>query len=522
MDFTNVKFEHQDENMNIQLGDKIDINTFIEIARFKKQIEFSEQYVKRVKKSREVLEEMMASDELMYGITTGFGALCSEKISQEQTAELQENLILSHAVSVGDPLNEEQVRACMLMILQNLGQGYSGVRFEVLEMIRQFLNLNLIPWMPKEGSVGYLAPEAHFALTLIGRGRIFYQGKLCTAVEVLQAENIQPIQLHAKEGLALISGTTSTTALGALALYDMQNAAKSADIIAALTLESLEGILVAFDERVMNVRPHPEQAKTASNIRRLLKDSELALQRHPIKLQDALSLRCIPQLHGAAKKVLNDALVTIEIEMNACCDNPIVWYDLDLDQKEIISACNPDSSYVGLAMDTAAIAATNLAKMSERRNNRLIDGSLSGFPSFLIKQPGLNSGLMIPQYTQAALLNDMRILSHPATIDNTPTCGNQEDYVAMVYNASKKAISVVDKLEYILAIELLSAYYSQQFLLENKKHSLAVETILTELQKTIQVPEKDAYIFQFITEIKSMIHNGTLVSIVENVIGELN
>lgn len=520
MAFADVKSEHQDENMDIQLGDKIDINTFIQIARFKKKVEFSEQYVTRVKKSREVLEEMMSSDQLMYGITTGFGALCSEKISQQQTAELQENLILSHAVSVGEPLNEEQVRACMLMILQNLGQGYSGVRFEVLETIRQFLNLNLIPWMPKEGSVGYLAPEAHFALTLIGRGRIFYQGELRATAQVLQAENIQPLQLQAKEGLALISGTTSTTALGALALYDMQNAAKSADIIAALTLESLEGILVAFDERVMSVRPHPEQAKTASNIRRLLQGSELALHRHPSKLQDALSLRCIPQLHGAVKKVLNDALVTIEIEMNACCDNPIVWHDLD--QTEIISACNPDSSYVGLAMDTAAIAATNLAKMSERRNNRLIDGSLSGFPSFLIKQPGLNSGLMIPQYTQAGLLNDMRILSHPATIDNTPTCGNQEDYVAMGYNASKKAVSIVDKLEYILAVELLSAYYSQQFLSQDKKHSLAVDVILKRIEKLIQVPEKDAYIFEFITELKSMIHDGVLISIVENTIGELN
>ena len=381
--------------MDIMLGNKIDINTFIQIARFKKSIRFSEHYISRVQKSREVLEEMMASDQLMYGINTGFGVLCSEKISQQQTAELQQNLILSHAVSVGDALSEEQVRACMLMILQNLGQGYSGVRIDVLEMIRQFLNLNLIPWMPKEGSVGYLAPEAHFSLTLLGQGQIFYQGELQPASTVLQAVNIQPIQLLAKEGLALISGTTSTTALAALAIYDMQKAVKSADIIAALTLESLEGVLVAFDDRVMRVRPHPEQSQTAANIRHLLQDSDFALQKHPTKLQDALSLRCIPQLHGAVKKIFNDAVITIEIEMNSCCDNPIVWHDLD--EQEIISACNPDSSYVGLAMDAAAIAATNLAKMSERRNNRLVDGSLSGFPYFLIKEPGLNSGLMIPQ-----------------------------------------------------------------------------------------------------------------------------
>lgn len=209
--------------MNIQLGDKIDLNTFIQVARFKTQLEFSENYVARVKKSRSVLDIMMSTDEPMYGITTGFGALCSEKISPQQTAELQENLILSHAVSVGDPLNQEQVRACMLMILQNLGQGYSGVRFEVLDQIRLFLNLNLIPWMPREGSVGYLAPEAHLALTLTGRGKLYKNGELRSAQDVLNEENIRPIKLQAKEGLALISGTTSTTALAALALYDMLN-----------------------------------------------------------------------------------------------------------------------------------------------------------------------------------------------------------------------------------------------------------------------------------------------------------
>lgn len=506
--------------MNIQLGDKIDLNTFIQVARFKTQLEFSENYVARVKKSRSVLDIMMSTDEPMYGITTGFGALCSEKISPQQTAELQENLILSHAVSVGAPLNQEQVRACMLMILQNLGQGYSGVRFEVLDQIRLFLNLNLIPWMPREGSVGYLAPEAHLALTLTGRGKLYKNGELRSAQEVLNEENIRPIKLQAKEGLALISGTTSTTALAALALYDMQNAAKSADIIAALSLESLEGILIAFDERVMNVRPHPEQAQTASNIRRLLKDSELAQLRHPTKLQDALSLRCIPQLHGAVKKVLNDALITIEIEMNACCDNPIIWHDQN--QQEVISACNPDSSYVGIAMDTAAIAATNLAKMSERRNNRLIDGHLSGFAYFLIQKPGLNSGLMIPQYTQAALLNDMRILSHPSTIDNTPTCGNQEDYVAMGYNAAKKAISIVDKLEYILAIELLSGYYAHHFLPKNKRRSPPMQAVILALEKRIKISDKDTYFYSFINEIKGMIHDGVLLKMIEDKIEKLD
>jgi histidine ammonia-lyase len=299
----------------------------------------------------------------------------------------------------------------------------------------------------------------------------------------------------------------------------MINAAKTADIIGALSLETQKGVMRAFDDRVMAVRPHEDQGATADNVRRMLSDSGVLKHYAGQRLQDALSLRCIPQLHGAAKKTLYDAKKTIEIEMNSCCDNPMI-FEKD-GEADVVSACNADSAYVGIAMDTSAIAATMIAKMSERRNNRFLDEGLSGYPYFLVKNPGLNSGLMIPQYTQAGMLGDMRILSTPSVIDNTPTCCNQEDYVAMGYNASKKAIKVAEYLEYILAIELLSGYEAQQFLDAGLKRSSATAGIIAELAKTVPVMEQDMYLFPHIEHIRCLIHNGTLLKIAEEVVGEL-
>ena len=503
----------------VLLGEKIDIEQLIAVARFGAKVEFSENYCQRVDKARALVEKWVDEGRAMYGITTGFGALCTQAISKEETAQLQENIILSHSTSVGEPFTGEQARATMLMVLQNLGQGFSGVRLLILERYRDFLNKGVTPWMPREGSVGYLSPEAHMALVLTGAGQAYFQGELMSGKMALQKAGIEPIKLSSKEGLALISGTTSVTALGALALYDMLKAAKSADIIGAMSLEALKGIIRAFDERVMAIRPHEDQGHTADNVRKILADSEVIEHFKHSRIQDALSLRCIPQLHGAVKKTLRDALKSIEIEMNACCDNPVIWADEE--DPDVISACNPDSAYVGIAMDSACIASTMLAKMSERRNNRMIDETLSGYPSFLIKNPGLNSGLMIPQYTQAGLLGDMRILSTPASIDNTPTCGNQEDYVAMGYNAAKKAVSVVEKLEYILAIELLSTFEAQGFLDSDLKRSTATAGVLAEIGKHVPHIEEDIFLFPHINYLKDLIHSGKLIDLVEEKIGAL-
>jgi len=504
----------------VVLGERIDLGKLVAVARHGARVSFSPEYGRRVERARALVEKWVDEGRVMYGVTTGFGAMCGQAIGREETARLQKNIILSHSTSVGEPFTPEQARATMLMVLQNLGQGYSGVRLAVLERYRDFLNRDLVPWMPREGSVGYLCPEAHLALVLIGMGQAWFQGELMPAGEALARAGLDPLELDSKEGLALISGTTTTTALGALALYDLLKAALSADIIGAMSLEASKGIIRAFDDRVMTMRPHEDQGRTAANVRRLLADSEVIENSKHARVQDALSLRCIPQLHGAVKKTLRDALKTIETEMNSCCDNPLIWPDED--EPDIISACNADSSYVGLAMDSSAIAATMLAKMSERRNNRLIDESLSGYCGFLIKNPGLNSGLMIPQYTQAGLLNDMRILSTPATIDNTPTCASQEDYVGMGYNAAKKAVAVAEKLEYILAVELLSAFAAQGFMNTTLRRGAASRAILAEISSRIPPLENDTYLYPYINFIRGLIHSGKLIRLAEESAGPLH
>lgn len=503
----------------VMLGERLSLQDFVAVARFHAELHFAPAYEERVAKNRAVVERWIEERRVIYGVTTGFGSLCNRVISPEEVNQLQHNIIASHSTSVGEPYTEEQARAVMLMVLQNLGQGYSGIRLELLERYREFLNRGVTPWAPREGSVGYLSPEAHMARVIEGDGKAYYQGELLDASEALKRAGIAPMKLAAKEGLALISGTTSVTALAALALYDLVKAAASADIIAAFSFEACSGQLDAFCEEVMSVRPHPEQRATAENLRNILKDSDFLREAQGEHLQDCLSLRCIPQLHGAAKKTLYDALRTVETEMNSCCDNPIIWASES--RSSAISACNPDSSYIGIEMDSVCIAATNLAKMSERRSNHLIDESLSGYPCFMVKNPGLNSGLMITQYSQAGLLNEMRILSTSATIDNTPTCCNQEDYVAMGYNAAKKAATAAERLEYILAMELLDVYETLGFQKNALKRSTATQAVFAKIAETVPQMEDDMFLHPHIETLRELIHSGRLVELVQEQIGAL-
>lgn len=505
--------------MKIILGKNMEIKDLINVARFGYKVEFSEDYIARVNKSRKLVEKWVHEEKVMYGITTGFGSLCKNIISKDKASELQKNIILSHSVSVGEPLSIEETRAVMFMVLLNAGSGYSGVRIETLERYKYFLNNGITPWAPKEGSVGYLAPEAHIALAIVGMGKVYYENELLPTKVIYEKLNISNYELSYKEGLILTSGGTSCTALGALSIFDMINSAKVADIIAAMGLEISKGTVRAYDERAMSVKGHEEQQGTAENLRKILEDSEISKKYYNYRLQDALSLRAVPQAHGAAKKTLYDAKKSIEIEMNSCGDNPVIYADNG--EEEVISACNCDSGFVGIEMDSSAIAATYLAKMSERRNNRLINSNISEFPPFLIKNPGLNSGLMIPQYSQAGLLNDMRILSTSATIDSIPTCGDQEDYVSMGYNACKKARKVAENLEYILAIELLSVFRCYQLFEENLKASSVSQTILKNLQSEIESMDRDIYLYPIIEGIKEKIHSGELVKLVEDIIGKL-
>lgn len=505
--------------MEIILGQpsqRLTLSDLAVVARHGAKVIFSDNYVQRVLASRHLVDKWVEEKRVMYGITTGFGVLCTEVISQEQTAILQRNIVLSHATSVGEPMAPEEVRAIMLMMIQNAGQGFSGIRLETLELIRQCLNQKLTPYVPRDGSVGYLSVEGHIVVSLIGEEKINYQGQWLPSKEALAGAGLKPLVLSSKEGLTLLNGALSPTALAALHLYDLLAAVKSADIVAAMTLEVLKGTLRAFDERVMNLKLHQEQRATAANIRKLLADSEIAQSCLDHRLQDALSLRGISQVHGAVKKTLRDAQTAIENEMNSCSDNPVIMPEGD--DGLAMSSCNCDAAYVGLAIDGAAMAATVLAKMSERRNARLIDGNLSGYPWFLVKNPGLNSGLMLPQYTQAGLLNEMKMMSQPAVVDNIPTCGDQEDYVSMGYNSAKKAKHIVEKLQYILAIELLGVFQAHQFM-ENKKPGSASSAVLNKIAETVPVMSEDLYLYPHIESIKNLLHEQVIIAEAEQVLG---
>ena len=500
---------------------KVNLKDFMDVVLGKKDVDFSQNYIDRVNKSRKLIEKWVDENKIIYGVTTGFGSNSTKTIDKKDAARLQKNIIISHSTSLGELMTYLEVRATMLMILLNLGWGYSGVRIETLERYRDFLNKNLYPFAPKEGSVGYLSPEAHIAMAVVGEGEIIEDGKRESAEKVLKKYNMDKYELSYKEGLALVSGTTGVTGMAALALHKIIQATKTSDIIAAMSLEVSKATLKAFDSRVIDLKKHKEQIETAENIRKILSDSEISKKYYDYRLQDALSLRCIPQLHGAAKKTLYDAKDTIENEMNSCADNPISWYDEEKGESFPISSGNPDCAYVGVEMDSAAMAATMIAKMSERRSNRLIDSRYSGNPDFLIKNPGLNSGLMITQYTQAGLLNDMKILSTPAVVDNIPTCAGQEDYVAMGYNSAKKAVKVAENLESILAMELLSAYQSYQYLDKDIKKSKVTESVYEELGKYVKIYQEDEYLYKDIEKIKSLISSGEILKRAEEILGEI-
>lgn len=502
------------------LGEKdITLGEFAAVARYKAKVAFSKSYCERTQRSRKLLDRLVKEGRSLYGVNTGFGYNFREAVSAEDAARLQRNILLSHACSTGEPLDAEAVRGIMLLMLLNLGQGYSGVRPEILRFIAELLNRDITPYAPSHGSVGYLSVEAHIALPAIGEGRAFYKGRLVSASEALREAAVAVPGVESKEGLALISGTASVTALAALSLYDAVKAALTLDIAGAMSLEALKGTIRAFDPRLHRVRRHEEQRATAANILKILKDSEIAQKHMDYRLQDALSLRCIPQLHGAVKKTLKDAYGTILREMNSCCDNPIL-YPVGREDGEVLTGCNADGAYAGLAADSISIAAANLGKMSERRLARLLDHRESGLPAFLAENPGLNSGHMISQYAAAGILGEMRLLAHPSTIDSIPTCANQEDYVSMGYNASRKALQSAGLLETIAAAELLAAAQGLEFL-QPLKSSPAILEVRQKIRAVVPKSSEDSLLHPSLEAVQKLIHEGTILQCAENIAGSL-
>ena len=408
--------------------------------------------------ARKVIDDIVARDAVVYGVNTGFGKLADVRIPHKDIGALQLNLVRSHACGIGPPLSEPEVRAMMVLRANVLALGFSGIRPEVVELLCEMLNHRVHPVVPEKGSVGAsgdLAPLAHLALSLIGEGEAFLDGKRMASAEALKRAKLKPVKLAAKEGLALLNGTQAMHAVGGLSILRAQRLANLADVAGAMTLEGLRDTPTAFDARLQDARPHSGQKAAAAHLRALLEKSEIreSHRKNDPRVQDAYSIRCMPQVHGALRDVLAHCEQILSVESASATDNPLVFAKTG----DVISGGNFHGAPLGLAFDYAAIALTDLMSISERRIDRLINPDKSeGLPAFLAHHPGLESGFMIAHVAAASLLNEARVLAHPASIDNVSTSGGKEDHVSMGMTSALKLRSIVDLAENLFAIELLA------------------------------------------------------------------
>src|SRR5919202_6205843 len=476
----------------------------------------------RMRAARELVERTAhGGREHTYGVNTGFGKFVSRTIPEELTDELQVRLLRSHACGVGEPYPPEIVRAALLLRANALAKGTSGARVEVVGLLLELLNRGVLPYVPSRGSVGAsgdLAPLAHLALPLIGEGRAWYDGDLVSGADALAAAGIEPIRLAAKEGLSLVNGTQFMAAFGALGLVRARRLTQAADLACALSLEALQGSRTSFMPQIHTLRPLRGQNDSAANVLQLLEDSAIIeSHRWCDKVQDAYSLRCAPQVHGAARDLLDYVDYTVTAELNAATDNPLVL----VDEGMLVSNGNFHGQPVAFALDALAMAASELASISERRVERLVNPSLSeGLPAFLTTDGGLNSGFMIPQYVSAALVSENKSLCHPASVDSIPTSAGQEDHVSMGNAAALKAWQVVANSERALAIELLAGAQGVEFLapLEPGAGVRAAHAHVRSLSRRL---EDDRPLADDIEAVAEAIRDGSLVAAVEAEVGEL-
>jgi len=440
-------------------GQKLSLAQVVDIAGGEGHVSLSAAARERVEQSRRVVEKIVAEGRTVYGVNTGFGKLSDVRIEPSQLRELQLNLVRSHSCGLGPPLSEAEARAMLLLRANVLAQGYSGCRPVLIEALLRLLESGVTPVIPEKGSVGAsgdLAPLAHLALTVIGEGEAFYRGERMSSAKALQRASIEPLQLEVKEGIALLNGTQAMVAVGGLALYRAERVARLADVAGAMALEALRGTPVAFDERIHAARPHPGQIEVAAHLRELLRDSQIRqshLENDP-RVQDAYSVRCMPQVHGAVRGALSHAREIVETETGSATDNPLVFAETG----EVLSGGNFHGAPLALSFDYAAIAMTDLMSITERRIDRLVNpDSNEGLPPFLSARPGVGSGFMMMQIVAASLLSEAKVLAHPASIDNVPTDGGKEDHVSMGMTGATKLRSIVDNAELITAIELITA-----------------------------------------------------------------
>ena len=496
--------------MTIELdGETLCLGSFEAVARGTK-VALAPSVLEPVRQSRAVVADLLEAGDTIYGINTGFGKLSSERIAKDQVKQLQRNLILSHCAGVGRPLSREAVRGMLVLRLNSLIRGYSGVRMEVLDLMVECLNRDVVPWVPSRGSVGAsgdLAPLAHVAAALMGNGYCLgMEGQRVPAAVAVQRAGLRPVEYEAKEALALINGTQLIGSVGGLALARAGRLLVAADIIAGMSLEALMGTDSVFADAVHQARPHPGQMAVAAHLRTLLAGSELiASHKHCGKVQDPYSLRCIPQVHGASRDGWAWCVEVFEREFNAASDNPVVLRD----ERRIVSGGNFHGAPVALACDTAAIALSYLGSMSERRCDKLLDSRESGLPSFLTDQGGLCSGLMIAQYGAAALVNENKLLSNSSTADSIPTSAGHEDHVSMGPAAAFKLRRLVDNLEQILAAEWICAAQALEYR-RPLRFGPGTERGLEVLRRQVSPLKEDRYLADDLALAKALLGEGAL------------
>ncbi len=501
-------------------GNQLSIEQFINVVRKNYKVELSKEASTKIKSSRGLVDEWVNNEKIVYGITTGFGKFSDVLITKDETETLQKNLIISHACGVGEALDEEVVRGVMLLRANALAKGFSGIRLSTLETLMDMLNKGVHPVIPEKGSLGSsgdLAPLAHMVLVMLGEGEAFYEGKRISGKEAMKLAEISPVVLTSKEGLALINGTQVMTSIGALTIYDSMMLSKTADVVAALTIEGLKGIVTAYDEKVHNVRPHRGQINTAKNLLKLLEDSNMTTTQGEIRVQDAYSLRCIPQVHGASKDAIDYVAEKVNIEINAATDNPLIFKD----EGEVISGGNFHGQPMALSFDFLGISLAELANISERRLERLVNPSLSGLPAFLVENGGLNSGFMIVQYAAASLVSENKVLAHPASVDSIPSSANQEDHVSMGTIAARKARDILDNTRKVLAMEILTACQGID-LQGNKGLGKGTEIAYNIVREEIEKIEHDKIMYEEINKCEEILKKNIILESIENNIGKLN
>jgi histidine ammonia-lyase len=473
-----------------------------------------------VARARQVVDDAVAQNAVVYGVTTGFGNFADVVIPAPRLRELQLNLVRSHAAGVGDPLAEAPTRALMLLRANVLAKGFSGIRPETLDLLVEMINAGVHPVVPSQGSVGAsgdLAPLAHLALALVGEGHCTHDGHRMPSAAALAGAGLEPVVLEAKEGLALINGTQLMTAVAGLALAEAWRLARTADVTGALCLDALKGTDVAFDPRIHAARPHPGQAASARNLRALLAGSPIRESHRDCgKVQDAYTLRCMPQVHGAVRDALEFAGRTISIELNAATDNPMVFADTG----EMLSGGNFHGEPVALAADLLAIAMAELGSISERRIERMVNPALSGLPAFLTPEGGIQSGLMIAHVTAAALASENKVLAHPASVDSIPTSANKEDHVSMGVTAALKAARAVANTRRILAVEAMAACQALEFL-KPLETSPALRAAYARVRRTVPPYDKDRILSPEIEALAALVSEGTLALDAGSVCGTL-